>query len=41
MNHIIKKLPADNDQYSIEHEYGTNTFKLRDDPDQKVKNVIS
>ena len=39
--HTIKKLPADNDQYYIEHEYGTDTFKLRDDPDQKEKNDIS
>ena len=34
---IIKKLPADNNKYYIEHEEGWNTFKILEDPQQKSK----
>ena len=35
MIHITKNLPADNNQYYIEHEEGTSTFTLGVDPDHK------
>ena len=36
--HIIRNLPADNNRYYIEHEEGSNTFKILEDPQIKEKN---
>ena len=37
MDHIIQSLPADNYRYYIEHEEGSNAFKIREDLLQKEK----
>ena len=36
MDHIIQSLPAD--RYYIDHEEGSNTFKIRENSLQKEKN---
>ena len=35
---IIQNLPANNDSYYIDHEEGSNTFLIKEDPLQRGKN---
>ena len=37
ISHLIKNFPGDSYIYYIEHEKGTNTFKILEDPQQKDK----
>ena len=34
---IIQNLPANNDGYYIDHEKGSNTFPIKEDPPQRGK----
>ena len=38
IGHIIRNLPGGNNRYYIEHEEGSNTFKILEDPQIKEKN---
>ena len=40
MDHIIQSLPPDNGRHYIEHEEGSNIFKIREDPHQKDKDRL-
>ena len=40
VSRIIKSLPADNDRTYIEHEDGSQTFKILENPKQKGKGSL-
>ena len=40
INHILTNLPADNDRYYLEHEEGSNAFKIPDYSQQKEKDRL-
>lgn len=40
INQIIRNIPLDNDRYCIEHEEGSDTFKILEDPQQKEKDNL-
>ena len=40
MNYITRSLPADSNRYYIEHEKGSNTFKVKEYLQQKDKDRL-
>ena len=39
-NRMIQNLPANNDSYYIDHEEGSNTFPIKEDPLQRGKKQL-